>query len=103
MYIFCFLPEPTSGFQTFFSVGKTQNVGNHFLNGIVRNIFVIKFLGYAEINIFIAPTPVVSVLEDRHIMQRHHRCDIICNQAEMWMKSQCKLFYSALKMSTLKK
>ena len=30
------------------------------------------------VKIFFTPAPVVSVLGDRHIMQSHHRYDLIC-------------------------
>ena len=53
-------------------------MGIHFLNWIVRNILVIKLLGFAEILISLTPAPVVSFLEDRHIMQCHHKYDVIC-------------------------
>ena len=40
------------------------------------NILVIKLLGFAEI---ITTAPVVSVLEDNHIMQRQKYYDIMCD------------------------
>ena len=67
--------DQTSDFQTpitFFKWSKTQSLGIHFLNWIVKNILVIKFLGLTEILIFLTPAPVVSVLEDRYIMQHYH-------------------------------
>ena len=41
-------------------------MGIHFLNWIVKNILVIKLLGFTEIFIFLTSAPVVSVLEDRY-------------------------------------
>ena len=64
-------PEHTSDFRsplTFFSLSVCIN----FLNSIMRKIWVIKLLGLAEIFIVFTAVPLVSVLEGRHIMHRHH-------------------------------
>ena len=57
-------------------------MGIHFLNWIIRNILVINLSGFAKKFIIFTPAdsvPIVSVLEDRHIMQHHHRYDVMCD------------------------
>ena len=44
-------------------IGYPQSAGIHFLNWIVRNMLVIKLLGFAVIFIFLTPAPLVSVME----------------------------------------
>ena len=62
-------------------------MGTHFLNWIIRNILVIQLSGFAEIYTLI-PALVVLLLEDRHIMQRHHRCDVICDHVCRHVRSR---------------
>ena len=53
-------------------------MGIHIPDWIIRNILVIKLSGFDKKNFTpTGPAPVVSVLEDRHIMQCHHKYDII--------------------------
>ena len=63
-------------------------MGIHFLNWIVRNILVIQLSGFAEIDTFLTPALVVLLLEDRHIMQHHHRCDVICDHVCRHVRSR---------------
>ena len=55
---------------------------------------------FAEINTFITPVPVVSILGDRHIMQRHHRCVVICNHVFCQVHS-CMSLYDSYKKPPL--
>ena len=67
---------------------------------MVRNILVIKSLGFAEIYTFLTSAPMVSVLEERHIMQCQHRCDVICDICDH-CKTFCytsKLYYNKKKI-----
>ena len=75
----------------------------HTNNGTyVRNILAIKLSRFAEIYTFLAPAPVALVLEDGLIMQRHHRCDIICDHVchyvRSCMTSHRKTFYYTSKL-----
>ena len=57
--------ESTSDFRipiTLLLVDKTQSVGIHILNYIIRQILEIKLSGFAEFFIFSTPAPVVSAL-----------------------------------------
>ena len=62
---------------------KTQSIGIHFLNWIVKNILVIKLSGFSVIFIFITPAPVVTVIKDRHVTQHHHKYDDICDNLSL--------------------
>ena len=68
---------------------------------------VIKVPSFAEIYTFLTPAPVVSVLENRHIMQRLHRfeviCDHVCRHVQTSMMSQCKTFCYASKLYIIKR
>ena len=50
----------------------------HFLNWVVRSIcraLLRKFIYFASTG----PAPLVSVLKERHSMQRHHKYGILCD------------------------
>ena len=72
-----------------------------------KEYLVIKLVGFAEIYTFLTPASVVSALEDRHIMQHHHRCDVICDHVcrhvQSFMTSQSKTFCYASKLYLIKR
>ena len=67
---------------------------------------VIKVPRFAEIY-SLTPAPVVSVLENRHIMQGLHRfdviCDHVCRHVQTSMTSQCKTFCYASNLYIIKR
>ena len=73
------------------------------------NILVLTntIVWFAEVYTFLTPAPVASVLEDRHIMQHHHRCDVICDHVcryvQSCMISHCKTFCYASKLYIIKR
>ena len=72
--IYCIFLLAHFGFSisyNFLISGQNTECGYAFLNFIVRNILVIKLPGFTKFFSFFTSAPVVSVVEDRHIMQRH--------------------------------
>ena len=67
-------------------------------------VFNLVIAGFAEFFFVLTPTPLVSVMEDRHIAQRHHRYDVICNlvchHVQSFMMTQCETIHYALKLYT---
>ena len=53
-------------------------MGIHFLRLTTRIILVIKLSGFAEIFTFSTHSPMVSVLANMHVMQRHHKYEVMC-------------------------
>ena len=64
---------------------------------IIRNILEKKmFFGFAKILLFITPAclgPLVSVLENRYVMQCHHKYDVIVLMCNV-ISAKCLFLYS---------
>ena len=52
-------------------------MGVHFLIWSIRKIFVMELTGFAEIDLFLTPAPVILFLEEKHILQHHHKYEVI--------------------------
>ena len=66
---------------SFLLLDKAQSWCIHLLNRVVRNFLVIKQSGLADNFSFdlIGLAPVVSLVEDRHHMQRYREYGIMCD------------------------